>query len=92
MRRELAARDFGSLGSMENEGILYVFPVFHTAPVGQKIRCPAEVELFRGSLRMSEAMTDCIAIKWQILVRRNEEERPLGENRGSFRAASKYVL
>ena len=50
MRRELAARDFGSPESMENEGILDVFPVFHTAPVGRKIRCPADVELFRDSL------------------------------------------
>ncbi len=49
MRQELGARDFGSPESMENEGILDVFPVFHTAPVGQKIRCPAAVELFRVS-------------------------------------------
>ncbi len=50
MKRELAARDFSSPESMENVGILHVFPVFHTAPVGQKIRCSAEAELFRGSL------------------------------------------
>jgi len=50
MKRELTAGDFGSPESMENKGILYVFPAFHTAPVGQKIRCSAEAELFRGSL------------------------------------------
>ncbi len=50
MRRELTAGDFGSQESMEREGILDVFPAFHTAPVGQKIRCSAETELFRGSL------------------------------------------
>ncbi len=49
MRQELAARDFGSPESMENMGILDVFPVFHTAPEGQKIRCPAADELFRVS-------------------------------------------
>ncbi len=35
---------------MENVGILDVFHVFHTVPVGQKIRCPANAELFRVSL------------------------------------------
>ncbi len=50
MRRELTAGDFDSPESMENEGILDVFPVIHPAPVGQKIRCSAETELFRGSL------------------------------------------
>ncbi len=54
MKRELTARDFGSPESMENVGILYVFPVFHTAPVGQKIRCPAEAELFGGSKAYGE--------------------------------------
>ena len=34
---------------MENAGILYVFPIFHTEGWGQKIRCPAEDDLFRGS-------------------------------------------
>ncbi len=53
MRRELAARDFGSLESVKIEGILNVFPVFHTAPVGQKIPCPAEAELFSASLEKS---------------------------------------
>ena len=39
---------------MENEGILYVFPIFHTEGWGQKIRCPAEDDLFRGSLILYE--------------------------------------
>ncbi len=46
MRRELT--DFSSPERMENEGILYVFPVFHIA--GKKIRCSADAELFRVSL------------------------------------------
>ena len=50
MRRDLTARDFGSPESMGNEGILYVFAVFHTALVRRKIRCPAEAELFSVSL------------------------------------------
>ncbi len=49
MRQRKAVRDFGSPESMENMGILDVFPVFHTAPVGQKIRCNAADELFRVS-------------------------------------------
>ena len=39
-----SARDFGTSESMENAGILDVFPIFHTARLGQKIRrsphCP----------------------------------------------------
>ena len=33
-----SARDFGTSESMENVGILDVFPIFHTARLGQKIR------------------------------------------------------
>src|SRR5699024_3857621 len=35
---------------MENSGILYVFPVFHSAWLAKKIRCPAADDLFRVSL------------------------------------------
>jgi phenylalanine--tRNA ligase, alpha subunit len=41
---------------MENAGILYVFPIFHTAGWGQKIRCSAKDDLFRGSLDLSGGM------------------------------------
>ena len=41
-------RFFPAEGS-ENGGILYGFPVFGTARMGDKIRCPAADELFRGS-------------------------------------------
>ncbi|MBP3305698.1 MAG: hypothetical protein J6L24_06990, partial [Oscillospiraceae bacterium] len=51
-----AAEDFGSDESSENEGILYVFPVFGTARLGQKIRLSAEDYLFRGSLRTRPAL------------------------------------
>ena len=50
MRRELTAEDFVMLKSLESTGILDVFPAFQTASAGQKIRCSAEAELFRGSL------------------------------------------
>ena len=33
-----SARDFDPSESMENAGILDVFPIFHTARLGQKIR------------------------------------------------------
>src|SRR5574344_3099467 len=33
-----SARDFDTSESMENAGILDVFPIFHTARLGQKIR------------------------------------------------------
>ena len=33
-----SARDFGTSESMENAEILDVFPIFHTARLGQKIR------------------------------------------------------
>ena len=36
--------------SMKKGGILYVFPLFHTAPVEQKIRHPPADDLFRVSL------------------------------------------
>ena len=40
---------------MKNEGILYVFLDFHSAQLGQKIRCSAEDDLFSASKRvMSE--------------------------------------
>ena len=49
-RLALTARDFGSAESSKNGGILYVFPVFRTARMGQNIRCSAADDLFRGSL------------------------------------------
>ena len=36
--------------SMKKGGILYVFPLFHTAPAEQKIRHPPADDLLRGSL------------------------------------------
>ena len=35
---------------MENRGILYVFPVFHSAWLAKKISFPAADDLFRDSL------------------------------------------
>ncbi len=39
---------------MENSGILYVFPVFHSAWLAKKISFPAEDDLFRDSLNEIE--------------------------------------
>ena len=41
IRREPVARDFSSAESLENRGILGVFPVFQTARMGEKTRHPA---------------------------------------------------
>ena len=41
---------FCFLRKFENQGILYVFPIFQTALREQKIRCSAVDDLFRGSL------------------------------------------
>ena len=50
MRQALTAEDFVTGESLKSAGILDVFPTFQTARMGQKIRCSAEAELFRGSL------------------------------------------
>ena len=42
-------KSFSSDKRMENRGILCVFPVFHSAWMAKKIRCPAEGDLFRVS-------------------------------------------
>ena len=52
-RQELTARDFGSAESAEIGGILYVFPNFSTARMGQKTRRSAVADLFRGSLTIT---------------------------------------
>ena len=46
----MKAEDFGQVESLKIAGILYVFPNFQTARIGQKIRFSAVAELFRGSL------------------------------------------
>ena len=40
-----SARDFDPSESMENVGILCVFPIFHTARLGQKIRRSPQLPL-----------------------------------------------
>ena len=49
MRQELKAEDFGQVESLKIAGILYVFPNFQTARLGQKIRCSAANDLFSVS-------------------------------------------
>ena len=48
-RQELTAEDFDLAESSKNEGILYVFPVFRTERIRQKIRRSAADDLFRVS-------------------------------------------
>ena len=40
-----SARDFDTIESMKNVGILDVFPIFHTAQLGQKIRRSLQLPL-----------------------------------------------
>ena len=40
-----SARGFGTSESMKNAGILDVFPIFHTARLGQKIRRSPQLPL-----------------------------------------------
>ncbi|MDY4490042.1 MAG: hypothetical protein SPE19_05890, partial [Candidatus Faecousia sp.] len=47
---EPVARDFSSAESLENRGILGVFPVFHTARMGEKTRHPAADAIVRCCL------------------------------------------
>ena len=46
-----SARDFDPSESMENVGILDVFPIFHTARLGQKIRRSPPLPLCGVALR-----------------------------------------
>ena len=43
--QEAPARIFGSIQSLENEGILYVFLVFQTEEVGHKDGCGSQTQL-----------------------------------------------
>ena len=43
--QEAPAWIFGSIQSLENEGIPYVFPVFQTEEVGQKDGCGSQTQL-----------------------------------------------
>ncbi len=43
--QEAPARIFGSIQSLENEGILYVFLVFQAEEVGQKDGCGSQAQL-----------------------------------------------
>ena len=49
-----SARDFGTSESMENAGILDVFPIFHTARLGQKIRRSTQFPLCGAALEILE--------------------------------------
>ena len=50
---------FSPAEGSENGGILYGFPVFGTARMGEKLRCPAADELFRASLYSVDYLFDC---------------------------------
>ena len=50
--QEAPAWIFGSIQSLENEGILYVFLVFQTEEVGQKDGCGSQTQLRGVALKM----------------------------------------
>ena len=54
-RQEPIAKDFGTGESFENGGILYVFPFFETARMGQKTRYSATDDLFCDSYGLIES-------------------------------------
>ena len=51
-----SARDFDTSESMKNAGILDVFPIFHTARLGQKIRRSLQLPLCGVALRQHRIM------------------------------------
>ena len=55
IRQEPVARDFSSAESLENRGILGVFPVFHTARMGEKARHPAADAIVRCCLNIEKS-------------------------------------
>ena len=55
IRQEPVARDFSSAESLENRGILGVFPVFHTARMGEKTRHPAADAIVRCCLNIEKS-------------------------------------
>ena len=66
-----SARDFGPSERMENAGILDVFPIFHTARLGQKIRRSPQLPPSGVALRNTVGVRD-------FLIR----ERTIGEGGG----------
>ena len=56
-----SARDFGTSESMKHAGILDVFPIFHTAQLGQKIRRSPQSPLGGVALDLSRI--------WRLLLR-----------------------
>ena len=55
IRQEPVARDFSSAESLENRGILGVFPVFQTARMGEKTRHPAADAIVRCCLNIEKS-------------------------------------
>ena len=51
IRQEVSARIFAPIQSSENGGILYVFPIFGTAEVGQKGGWDSKTQLRGAALR-----------------------------------------
>ena len=56
IRQEPVARDFSSAESLENRGILGVFPVFQTARMGEKTRHPAADDLCGVALEFHNSL------------------------------------
>ena len=55
--QEAPAWIFGSIQSLENEGILYVFLVFQTEEVGQKDGCGSQTQLRGVALELNFKIT-----------------------------------
>ena len=53
--QEAPAWIFGSIQSLENEGILYVFLVFQTEEVGQKDGCGSQTQLRGVAIETGQA-------------------------------------
>src|SRR5574344_874118 len=58
-----SARDFGTSESMKNAGILDVFPIFHTARLGQKIRRSPQFPLCGVALALFKL---CLSFLWVV--------------------------
>ena len=61
--QEAPAWIFGSIQSLENEGILYVFLVFQTEEVGQKDGCGSQTQLRGVALKI------LIGVQYQVVPR-----------------------
>ena len=77
MGQGVSARDFAPSESMENAGILCVFPIFHTARLGQKIRRSPQLPLCGVALDLLGGIPSSLP----------DEISPSGSRSGNFTLA-----